>query len=60
MGRKFIPMPVVNGTDIAAVCIANGIADRAKIEEIIDDSECDLRRVKRLVHAAKKEASNGN
>ena len=60
VGRKFIPMPVVNNEDIAAVCIANGVTDRATIEEIIDDCECDLRRVKRRVHAAKKEALNGN
>ena len=60
VGRKFIPMPVVNNEDVAAVCIANGVTDRATIEEIIDDCECDLRRVKRRVHAAKKEALNGN
>ena len=60
MGRKFIPMPVVNGEDIAAVCVANGITDRATIEEIIDDSECDLRRVKRRVHAEKKRLSNND
>ena len=60
VGRKFVPMPVVNNEDIAAVCIANGVTDRATIEEIIDDCECDLRRVKRRVHAAKKEALNGN
>ena len=60
VGRKFIPMPVVNGEDIAAVCVANGITDRATIEEIIDDSECDLRRVKRRVHAEKKQLSNND
>lgn len=60
VGRKFIPMPVVNGEDIAAVCVANGITDRATIEEIIDDSECDLRRVKRRVHAEKKRLSNND
>lgn len=52
-GRKFIPMQMVNGSDITAVCAANGVTDKASIERIIDESECDLRRVKRLVHAVK-------
>lgn len=60
VGRRFIPMPVVNNGDVAAVCIANGIENRATIEEIIDDCECDLRRVKRRVHAVKKEALKSN
>lgn len=57
IGRKFIPMPVVNGGDIAAVCIANGVADKRQIERIVDDSDCDLRRVKRLVHAVKQSSN---
>lgn len=58
IGRKFIPMPVVNDSTISDVCAANGITDRRTIARIIDDSECDLRRVKRLVHAAKQAANN--
>ncbi len=53
VGRKFIPMPVVCKGDIEAVCIANGVTARAEINRIAEDSDCDLRRVKRLVHAAK-------
>lgn len=53
IGRKFIPMPVVNGDDIRAVCAANGVTDRREVERIIDDSDNDLRRVKRLVCALK-------
>lgn len=53
-GRKFIPMPCVNDSDVASVCIANGIDDTKTIENIISDCDCDLRRVKRLIHAAKK------
>lgn len=53
IGRKFIPMPVVNDGNIEAVCIANGVSDRRDISRIQDDSDCDLRRVKRLVHAIK-------
>lgn len=54
IGRKFIPMPVVNPEDIEAVCVANGITGAREIGRIIDDSSCDLRRVKRLVHALKQ------
>jgi len=53
-GRKFIPMPVVNDSDVAAVCMANGVEDTKVIESIITDCDCDLRRVKRLIHASKK------
>ncbi len=53
IGRKFIPMPVVNRGDIKAVCIANGLDDRREIERIIEDADSDLRRVKRLVCALK-------
>ena len=51
IGRKFIPMPVVNRGDIKAVCIANGVNERQEIERIVDDADNDLRRVKRLVLA---------
>lgn len=54
VGRKFIPIQVVNSEDVAAVCIANGISDPETINEIIEDCENDLRRVKRKVHAIKQ------
>ena len=57
IGRKFIPMPVVNGGDIESVCIANGVTSSRDIERIKDDADCDLRRVKRLVHAIKQKAN---
>lgn len=53
IGRKFIPMPVVNNTDIRAVCAANGINIPKEIESIVEDADNDLRRVKRLVCAFK-------
>ena len=59
IGRKFIPMPVVNRSDIKAVCMANGLDDRREIERIIDGADNDLRRVKRLVCALKLK-SNGD
>lgn len=54
IGRKFVQLQVINGEDIAAVCKANGVVDTKTIQEIIDGAECDLRRVKRAVWAAKK------
>lgn len=58
IGRKFIPIQVVNGEDVAAVCIANGVSDPQTINEIIEDCENDLRRVKRKVHAVKQRSSS--
>lgn len=58
IGRKFIPMPVVNPEDVADVCVANGVTDGREIRRIIDDSDCDLRRVKRLVHAFKQRSNH--
>jgi hypothetical protein len=57
VGRKFIPIQVVNSPDIAAVCVANGVEDLTSINEIIDDCENDLRRVKRKVHAIKQRST---
>lgn len=59
IGRKFIPMPVVNRGDIKAVCTANGLEDRREIERIINDADNDLRRVKRLVCALKLKSTEG-
>ena len=55
MGRKFVKLQVINGEDIASVCVANGVTDPKTIESIIDDCECDLRRVKRAVWAKNME-----
>lgn len=57
IGRKFIPIQVVNREDVAAVCVANGVEDRKAISEIYDDCENDLRRVKRKVHAIKQRSN---
>ncbi|MBR3565317.1 MAG: ATP-binding protein [Paludibacteraceae bacterium] len=52
-GRRFIPLQVVNADDIAAVCVANGVTDESDIESVIAESDNDLRRVKRRIHAIK-------
>lgn len=54
VGRKFIPIQVVNSEDVAAVCLANGVVDLKEINEVIDDCDNDLRRVKRKIHAIKQ------
>lgn len=58
VGRRFVPIQVVNGEDVAAVCIANGVTDPGVINGIIDDCESDLRRVKRKVHAVKQRSTS--
>lgn len=59
MGRKFVELQVINSEDVAAVCVANGVTDTKSINRIIDDSDCDLRRVKRAVWAKQKGNLNG-
>lgn len=54
IGRKFVGLQVVSPEDIAQVCKANGVIDAQTIARIIDDADCDLRRVKRAVWAEQK------
>jgi DNA transposition AAA+ family ATPase len=62
LGRKFIEIPKPTLADQKALIIANGVIDPLEISRIINDAEGDLRRVKKLVHAAlrrqRKEDSN--
>jgi hypothetical protein len=60
MGKKFVKLSVVNTSDVKAICMANGVADRQAIQKIHDDCDCDLRRVKRLIHAYKKDQNESN
>lgn len=53
IGRRFIRLHGVGFTDVIAVCKANDVEDQKAIKEIFDDSEEDLRRVKRKIHAYK-------
>lgn len=57
VGRKFIPMSVVCDGDIESVCRANGVTHPEDIEDIVEECDCDLRRVKRLVHAIKQDSN---
>jgi Uncharacterized ATPase, putative transposase len=53
LGRKFIYIPIASSMDVEKICVANGIDNKSDINKIIEESECDLRRVKRLVYAIK-------
>lgn len=53
LGRKFIYIPIASSLDVEKICVANGIDNKSDINKIIEESECDLRRVKRLVYAIK-------
>ncbi|WP_218916678.1 AAA family ATPase [Alkaliflexus imshenetskii] len=53
IGRKFIELEGLNTSDITSVCVANGITDKVRIREVIEDSEYDLRRVKRKIQGLK-------
>lgn len=58
LGRRLLELPQPNSEDITMICMANGITDRKKIKAIIDDSDWDLRRVKRKMHAIKAKREN--
>jgi hypothetical protein len=53
VGRKFIELEGVGITDVTQICMANGIKNPALIKDIYNDSENDLRRVKRKIHAVR-------
>ena len=54
IGRKCVELKGVSAADICAICEVNGIADSKEIDAVIADSDSDLRRVKRKIHAIKK------
>lgn len=54
IGRKCIELKGVGAADIVAVCEANGVTSKTDIEKIINDSDSDLRRVRRKIHGVKK------
>lgn len=56
IGRRFIALQGNTYDDQDAICQANGLTDPRAIEKIIDGSESDLRRVKKLTKANIKKA----
>jgi DNA transposition AAA+ family ATPase len=55
LGRKCITLKGVVASDITQICEKNGITEKKTIDGILGDSEGDLRRVKRKVHAIVKQ-----
>ena len=51
LGKKCVPLRGVTARDITAICEANGVTDSHDIDDVIEDSEQDLRRVKRKLYA---------
>lgn len=49
LGRRFIEASAARGSDVEAVCAANGITDSDDVAAIFNESEGDLRRVKRAI-----------
>jgi len=56
IGRKCIELKGLSAADISAICQANGITVHNDIQDVIQDCESDLRRVKRSIHALKNKA----
>jgi len=57
IGRKFFELDQTTANDVYAICAANGLKDKAKINEVIRDAETcdfDLRRVKKSIHKVKR------
>lgn len=57
IGRKFFELDQTTANDVYAICAANGLKDKAKINEVIKDAETcdfDLRRVKKSIHKVKR------
>jgi hypothetical protein len=56
IGRRFFVLDEIQPTDVYGICRANGIVDEKQIASIIKDTEesdFDLRRVKRAIHREK-------
>ena len=58
IGKKFIELKDIGSVDVSSICQANGIEDKSIIKDIWNNCEGDLRRVKRLIHAAKLSTRN--
>ena len=57
MGRKYFDLEETSATDVYSICVAIGLSDKKKIDEVIRDAEpcdIDLSRVKKAIHRAKR------
>ncbi len=55
LGGRFVSLLPVNFTDVAMVCRANGVSNKQMIKDIFNDSNGDLRRVKRKIHSLRQD-----
>ncbi|GAB6010822.1 AAA family ATPase [Viscerimonas tarda] len=56
IGRKFFHLDGISPNEVYAICLANGLDDKRKINDVIKDVETcnfDLRRVKKLIRNIK-------
>lgn len=51
IARRFIELLGPSTTDIMSICMANGVEDQSQIKKVLEDSDHDLRRVNRRIHA---------
>lgn len=58
MGKKIIDIQKPGLEDVVAICHANGIESKAAIKSLWADCDGDLRRVKRLIHALKRDSKH--
>lgn len=57
IGRKFFELEATSATDVYAICKANGLDDKKKVDEVLREAEAcdfDLRRVKKSIHRARR------
>lgn len=54
IGRRFVRLQPTSQQDIIEVCVANGVTEKSDIKNVVDNSDNDLRRVRRKVFAINK------
>jgi len=54
IGRKFVELPCNSVDELKRIAMVNGIDDELEATRIVNDSELDIRRIKRLVLAYKR------
>lgn len=60
IGKRCIPLEGVTSTDIMQICKLHSVTSQIDINAIIKDSDSDLRRVKRKIHAILRKRKTQN
>lgn len=60
LGKRFVELDGLNFTDVVLICKANGVEDKNVIQQIYNDCDADIRRVKRMIHAYHKSIRANN